>query len=160
MALLITGCATQMDGDSANWETWESLDAGGFTVQAPAGWEYTPEQGIDSILGKFSNGEMTLLFIYGVNTGEFSGNSVYFEDPSAYTVIEESIDGFQAKIYIPAEVGGEKPTVLSIANINHFGPCTEDICVMGQENFEMIGEGLNEEEIDLAIQIFRTVDFK
>lgn len=162
LLLITTGCATQTEsepqiGGSANWIT---LDAGDFTILAPSGWEFIPEMGIDSTVGKFSDNEMTLVFDYGMYTGDFSNNSVYFEDPSAYTFFEEIIDGFEAKIYVPNEANAEKPTVLSIENINEVKPCTEEVCILSQENFEMLGDNLSEEQIDLAIQIFRSVDFK
>src|SRR3989338_1633501 len=92
--------------------------------------------------------------------GDFTNDSVYFEDPSAYTVTEETIDGLEAKIYVPNEASSGKPTVLLIANPKGVEPCTEDVCIMNQENFEMLGDNLNEEELALALQIFRTVDFK
>lgn len=147
------GCETPV-------EPFEVLDAGLFSLLAPEGWTYTPLMGIDSTVGEFSNGEMTLRFDYGMYTGDFTNNSVYFEDPSAYTAIEEIIDGFSAQIYVPTQANSGKPTVLSIMNINDVKPCTEDVCILDQENFEMLGDNLTEEQVELALQIFRTVDFE
>ncbi|MFA6024771.1 MAG: hypothetical protein WC777_06295 [Candidatus Gracilibacteria bacterium] len=154
--LITTGCATQTEADPQG----VILDAGDFTILAPSDWAFIPKMGIDSTVGQFSDGEMTLIFDYGVNAGVYSNNSVYFEDPSAYTVTQEIIDGFEAKIYVPNEANAEKPTVLSIENINDVKPCTEEVCVLNQEDFQMLGDGLNEEQMALALQIFRSVDFK
>ena len=128
---MLAGCSTQ---DVALQE--ERLDAGDFTILAPEDWTFTPLVGTDSTVGQFSNGEMTLSFDYGMHTGDFSRDSVYFEDPSAYTVVEETINGLEAKIYAPNEASSEKPTVLFIAHPKGVGPCTEDICAL-EENFQM-----------------------
>ena len=158
--LVLTGCAAQTDVNDGVDANREILDAGDFTIFAPSDWEFTQEMGTDSIVGKFSDGEMILRFAYGLYTGDFTNDSVYFEDPSAYTVTEETIDGLEAKIYVPNEASSGKPTVLFIANPKGIEPCTEDVCILNQENFEMLGDNLNEEELALALQIFRTVDFK
>lgn len=155
LLLILTGCAAQ----TQEVVDWEILDAGDFTILAPSGWEFTPEMGIDSKVGRFSGDGMTLVWDYGMYSGDFSNNSVYFEDPSAYTVTQETVDGLDAKIYIPNRSGEGKPTVLFIENPKGAEPCTEDVCILDQENFEMLGDNLSEEEVILAIQIFKTVDF-
>lgn len=153
LVLMLAGCSTQ---DVALEEGM--LDAGEFTISAPEGWVYTPLVGMDSIVGEFSNSEMTLRYDYGVHTGDFVNNSVYFEDPSAYTVMEETIHGLSAKIYIPNDTNSDKPTVLFIAHPMGVGPCTEGVCA-SEENFQMLGDDLTVEQVDVALEIFRTVDF-
>lgn len=157
--LLVTGCVPQKEVkpqtgyvDKETYANWQTLDAGDFTIQAPSGWIFTPEMGIDSTIGKFSGDGVTLIFDYGMYSGDFSNNSVYFEDPSAYMITEEIIDELPAKIYVPNDSSVAKPTVLFIEDTN--GP------ISSQENFEMLGDDLNQEQIALAVQIFRTVNFK
>lgn len=139
---------------------WVTLDAGEFTILAPEAWQFMPLMGIDSTVGKFSDGEMTLSFDYGFYTGDFMNNSVYSENPSAYLVEELFINGLAAKIYLPKESGSDKPTVLFVKNPRGMGPCTEGVCGLEQENFEMLGDNLTEEEMSVAVQIFKSVDFK
>ncbi len=158
VAVFLTACATeplqeseeeaQMGyGDNAVYANWDLLDAGDFTVLAPSDWEFTPEMGIDSIVGKFSNNEMALIFSYGIySSGDYLNDSSYLEDASVYTVEQEIIDELEAKIFIPKEEGEGKPLVMSIK--------------MDQKNFEILGEGLNQEQILLALEIFRSVNFK
>lgn len=158
--LVLTGCTAQTDVNDGVNTNWQTLDAGEFQISAPAGWEFIPEMGIDSTVGKFSGGEMTLRFDYGLYSGDFANNSTYFKNPTAYTVTQENINGHEAKIYVPNEVAPDKPTVLFIANPNGVEPCTDEVCVLNQQNFEMLGDNLSEEDLALALQIFRTVDFK
>lgn len=154
LLLILAGCSTQevvlQEG---------RLDAGDFTILALEGWEFTPLVGFDSTVGEFSDGEMTLSFDYGMYAGDFSSNSVFFEDPSAYSVIEETIDGLEAKIYVPNEASSERPTVLFIAHPKGIGPCTEGVCAP-EENFQMLGDNLTQEQVDVTLEIFRSVDFK
>lgn len=165
--ILVVGCGPRLEdtprvgyGDDGLDDKRVTLDAGDFTVMAPTGWVFTPKMGIDSTVGEFSGNGMTLIFDLGMYTGDFTNNSVYFEDPTVYTVTEATIDGLKSKIYVPVVSSGEKPTVLSIENPKGAEPCTEEVCPLNQENFEMLGDSLNEEQVALALEIFRSVDFK
>lgn len=159
--LILASCSTQTVKveTEISTEDWTTLDVGEFQVKAPKGWEYNPQMGIDSKVGEFSGDGMTLMFDYGAFSADFVNNSVYFEDPDAYRVTEETIDGYLSKIYVPVVPESDKPTVLFMGNTNGLGPCTEGVCGNQYVNLEILGDNLSEEEVEIALAIFKTVDF-
>jgi hypothetical protein len=58
---------------------WQKLDAGPFSILAPAGWEFHQLQGIDSFVGEFAGDGVVLTFDFG------RYSSGYFKSMSAVT---------------------------------------------------------------------------
>ena len=78
----------------------QTLDAKTFTINAPAGWRYIPEQGTDSQVGRFTNGTEILAFDFGWYSYNFSQ-----ETATTYTQTPLSIDGRQAFLIRPKKAG-------------------------------------------------------
>ncbi len=121
---------------------WEDLDAYVFTVSAPQGWVYTPEQGIDSTIGTIQGDGITLEFDYGMYSG-FIDNDTDVE----YSITEKTIDGYQAKIAVPTK--GEKGLTIvyfeSAKDGNRFNLYTHD---------------LRSEDQATVLKIFDSIEFK
>jgi hypothetical protein len=79
---------------------WTRLDAGTFSLYAPAGWELHKEQGIDSYVGEVSDGRIVLQFDYGLYS-----NPLDEAKPPKYVITNEEIGSMKAKIVAPQQPG-------------------------------------------------------
>lgn len=125
-------------------EGWKMLDTGSFTVYAPSGWITKADQGIDSYVGTISGDGITLMYDYGMYSGDFANNSEYKE--SDYDVMSTTINGFEAIIYTAKEAG-KGSTVLHV------------VSPRGEGNLNLTAENLSSEQQELVIKIFRTIFF-
>lgn len=123
-------------------ENWALIDVGEFTVQAPAGWTYVPEQGIDSKIGFIEGDGLSLEFDYGMYSGFLDSGT---EDN--YTVVNDTIDGYDAQIATP-KVTGSGLTMVFFERVND------------GDRFNLYGRDLNAEQEKMALQIFQTLQFK
>jgi len=87
-------------------DDWAMIDVGDFTLYAPAAWEYVPEQGIDSMIGKIEGDGISLEFDYGMYSGFLDTGT-----ESNYDIVEDTITGFDAKIATP-KITGEGLTMV------------------------------------------------
>jgi hypothetical protein len=76
---------------------WHLLDAGDFTIYAPANWKFHKLQGIDSYVGEFVGDGVRLEFDYGLYSNSIPAEAT---EPT-YTVTEEKIGGHLARIVSP-----------------------------------------------------------
>ena len=127
---------------------WKQLDAGYFTVYAPATWEFRKMQGIDSYVGEFVGDGVRLEFDYGQYSNPLSDK----KEPT-YVVSEEKVGGRLARIVSP-RVPGKGVTGIYFRDV-------------GDTNGLIAGNGLNIAGLDLsesqqktALTIFRTIRFK
>lgn len=141
-------------GCSVDSPTGIQIDADGFSVHAPVGWEYTSKTGIDSIVGEISGDDMTLTFDYGNNVGLFTQSSEF--SASDYNITQETIDGVDAVIYT-SKINGKGFTILDIKN----PPLDKEANTFGNEDivFEMYAENLSKDQEAIAVQIFRSIKF-
>ena len=123
-------------------EDWAMIDVGDFTLYAPAGWEYVPEQGIDSMIGKIEGDSMSLEFDYGAYSG-FLDNGT----ESNYDIVEDTITGFDAQIATP-KITGEGLTMVFFEQVRD------------GNRFNLYGRDLSAEQEAIALQIFQTIKFK
>ncbi len=73
---------------------WHLLDAGDFTIYAPAKWDFHKLQGIDSYVGEFVGDGVRLKSDYGLYSNSIPAEA---KEP-AYTIVEEKIGGHLARI--------------------------------------------------------------
>jgi len=126
--------------------TWRSADTGPFTVLLPPGWEYRPQQGIDSFIGEFAGDGVQLSFDLGYYTGGPP------QDDPAYATHDETIGGYMAVLYAPNVAQGRTGVYMRVSeSAPPFGYPT----ALG-----ISGEGLTPDEQEIAVQIFRSVRFK
>lgn len=126
--------------------TWRSVDTGPFSVLLPPGWEYRPQQGIDSFVGQFAGDGVVLSFDLG-----FTGGSPLQDDP-AYSAHKETIGGYTAVVYAPTGAQGRTGVSMRVAESSPpFGYPT----ALG-----ISGMVLTPEQQAVALQIFRSVRFK
>lgn len=137
--MLLSGCEKT---EPAIPESWTLIDVGEFTVQAPATWEYIPEQGIDSKIGYIEGDGISLEFDYGMYSG-FIDNGT----ESYYDVVEASIGGFDAQIATP-KVAGEGLTIVFFERVRD------------GSTFNLYGRDLSAEQEAIVLQIFQTIKFK
>lgn len=125
------------------------VDAGSFSIELPAGWKYTPQQGIDSQVGQFTGDGMTLSFDYG-----WYSNSLAEPDDSRYTVTFETVGGREAKIVVPRSAEGETTGI-------YFGNVDDgDDRLGGMVNsLQISGQNLTTAQQQKALPILRTVKF-
>ena len=136
---LFTGC---QPAESPTPEDWTLIDLGEFTVEAPATWEYVPEQGTDSFVGRIEGDGVYLTFDYGAWSGFLDSGT-----EADYKIEEDSIDGFDAKIATPKATGDGLTVILfeQVPNENRLSLSAWD---------------LNAEQEALALEVFQTIKFK
>ncbi|HET7360468.1 MAG TPA: hypothetical protein VFI78_00885 [Salinimicrobium sp.] len=101
--IIATGC-TSNDNEGTELTFPNKLATRNFTVMAPNGWKLIEEQGIDTYIGRITNGNLTIYFDQGflccpdLNSIEKTENTIYLKTLS--------INGTPAKMhkeYIPQE---------------------------------------------------------
>jgi hypothetical protein len=129
--------------EESSTEGWTTADVGGFAIALPPGWEYRPSQGIDSLVGDFVGDGVTLNFDYG-----WYSNSLAEDSDPAYVVTHEIIDGIRAKMVVPGS-----------ATNGTTGVYFEGLGSRGMDRLQISGSGLTDEQQDLVLQMFRTIQF-
>jgi hypothetical protein len=131
-------------GDS----TWHSVDTGPFSVLLPPGWSYEPRQGVDSLVGDFAGDGAALHFDYGWYSGDP-------EDPSqaGQRVHLETIAGRTAKI-----VAGDNYAALHM-QVSPEPPDDPFAGITPVDLITVFGSDLTPAQIDIALQIFRSIRF-
>src|SRR5215470_4957309 len=89
-AISVLVCSSNQLPDSA---AWHKIDAGAFSLLAPAGWEFHQLQGVDSYIGEFTGDGVVLKFDYGL----WSNPLDEAHEPK-YAITKESISGHTARI--------------------------------------------------------------
>lgn len=110
------------------------LNAIPFDITLPDGWNHTPEQGIDTQIGKFEGDNITLYYDYGF----FASSGTLKADPS-YIILKETINGNKAQIGIPNETGNGDVTIAF-------------------QGLRIYGKNLTAEQQQIVLTIFRSVD--
>lgn len=121
---------------------WAKLDAGPFSVFAPAGWKFHQLQGIDSYVGEFVGQGVRLAFDFGQQARGYLKET---KQP-AYAITHESVGGFAAKIVRPATPGH------GITGI-YFRKLS------GGDAFCLWGKDLTALQQELVLKIFETIRF-
>jgi hypothetical protein len=129
--------------ETVSMEGWATADVGGFTISLPPDWEYRPLQGIDSLVGDFAGDGVTMSFDFG-----WYSNSLADDTDPAYNVTYEMIDGENAKIVIP------KATTDGM-----MGVYFEGLGNNGMDRLQISGSGLTDEQQEIVLQMFRTIQF-
>ncbi|MEK9156814.1 MAG: hypothetical protein AAB448_01605 [Patescibacteria group bacterium] len=124
-------------------ENWQFVDTNSFTLSLPPGWEFNALPGIDSYVGEFVGDEVTLGFDYG-----WYSNSLAEDGDTDYVITYEIIGGHSAKLVVPV-VGGSGTT----------GVYFEDLGSNKMDRLQISGENLTTFQQDVALRIFRTLQF-
>ncbi len=95
--ILLLVFASCTDTDSKNWRT---VDLKAFKVDLPPHWKFIPQQGFDSYVGVFSDGQDSLFFDYG-----WYSPVVGEEDPLKHKLAIDTVNGLIASIVIPIVEG-------------------------------------------------------
>ncbi|MBP6911722.1 MAG: hypothetical protein KBB88_00785 [Candidatus Pacebacteria bacterium] len=119
--------------------TWLPVETEKFSVYLPYGWKFEELQGVDSYVGRFTNGITTFTFDYG----RYSTHIIR-EGDERYTTIYETIDRKNAELVRPKTTTG---TITGVY-IDH-----------GDEDLTITGNSLSTANQDLLFNIARTVDF-
>ncbi len=142
LSLLVIGCTSAPPQPTA--EKWVELTADGFTIEAPKGWTYVKQQGIDSLCGAFFGDGMTLeydLGMYSPSLSKYEGSRAAEDeiiDGRQARVVMDRAEGF-AGVYIPEATKGRR----------------------GEVNLTVYSEHqLTLTQMYLALKIFRTIKFK
>lgn len=89
--------------------TWsDSQQDGPFSVLAPPGWEFIPGAGLDSLVGTFTNGTVSIDFDYGSASSNPIQYQYHLTDPDYFPEHEywiEVIDGKPFTMYRPVDSG-------------------------------------------------------
>ena len=139
--LLTVGCPSLSARAEALDDGWLKLEAGAFSLYAPAGWEFREKLGVDSYVGEFSGDGIVLKFDYGRYSNDLR-DAVELK----YVVTEEKIGGHKAKIVYPRTSG---PGITGIYFSKIVG--SDKLCLWGQD--------LTESQRELALKIFKTIQF-
>jgi hypothetical protein len=126
---------TQTPGD------WHELDAGAFSLFAPAGWEFHQLQGVDSYVGEFVGDGVKLRFDFGGYS-----NSLKEEKKPAYVVTDKSIGGHRARIVSP-RTPGHGITGVYFRNVGDSNALT------------VFRHDLTSTQQELVLKIFETLQF-
>ena len=141
LVFFVTGSAKQ-NGVTKLPESWKQLDAGYFTVYAPATWAFRKMQGIDSDVGAFVGDGTLLEFDYGHYSNPLSG-----EKEPTYVVSEEKVGGRPARIVSP-RIPGHGVTGIYFPDV-------------GETNaLNISARDLSESQQKTALTIFRTIRFR
>src|ERR1700742_4140019 len=93
---LVVGCLALAGRAMPHDDGWKKLNAGGFSIYVPPGWEFHMKRGGDSYLGDFSGDAIVLRFDFG----RYSDDLREATEPK-YAVTQEKIDGRDTKIVFP-----------------------------------------------------------
>lgn len=153
--LLLTACAmAQSDKSSAVdiascegvapaiTACWHKLDAGPFSILAPAGWEFHQLQGIDSFVGEFTGGAVVLTFDFG----RYSSGYFKKDKAPAYLIAKKHVGSHAAKVVSPRTPGHGTTGAYfpKVAGRN-------SLCIWGKE--------LSATQQELVLKMFETIRF-
>lgn len=136
-------CPPQHDDTSvSSQDSWRKLDAGPFSIFAPAGWEFHQRQGIDTYVGEFVGNGVALSFDFG------QAASGYLKEtrPPVYVISHEFIGGYAAKIARSRTPGHGITGVFFEKLADH-----DAFCLWGKD--------LTATQQELALKIFQTIRF-
>lgn len=142
-----------------NWFTLNAnlLDEGDFTLLTPSEWKFEQGIGIDSQVGTISGDGITLIFAYGV----FTGNPIDATESGDKLVAQnEVIDGRDAVILTP-KITGDGEVALYFESPYGDGNTllSDSTYILDEEHFLLVGENLTAEQEATVLQIFRTIQF-
>jgi hypothetical protein len=120
---------------------WLKLDAGAFSLYAPAGWEFHKKQGVDTYVGEFSGDGIVLRFDYGMYSDDLRDAL----EPK-YVITQEKIGGRNSKIVYP------RTSTQGVTGI-YFSK------VVGENRLCLWAQDLPESQRGLALKVFRTILF-
>jgi hypothetical protein len=151
-SLSTTGCSSGYNNAAKPPDGWVKVEAGAFLIYAPPGWELHKRQGIDSYVGEFAGDGVVLSFDFG----EYSNSLEEFHEPT-YVVTQEFIGGYKARIVSPRTPGHGVtgiyfPRVTGSGSHRVLGHRPNSLCLNGQD--------LTDTQQELALKIFRTIQFK
>jgi hypothetical protein len=138
-------------------EDWQReaarLDAPTFTLMLPASWNIAEQRGIDSLVGKFGGDGMTIFYDFGFLMGTPSGSE---SDPNSeryvpHQIWEESVGELSFELSRPLDPGASGSTG---AFIQHTLPGEE------RRGVSIYGLALTPEQQEIALAIFRTIEFE
>lgn len=120
---------------------WLKVDAGPFSIFAPSGWEFHQLEGVDSFVGEFAGGGVTLTFDFGRYSSPLKK-----EKKPEYVVVHKSIGGFRARVVSP-RTPGHGITGVYFRNVGHSNALT------------LWGKDLTSNQQELVLKIFETLRF-
>lgn len=120
---------------------WVKLDAGPFSIMAPAGWEFHQLQGVDSYVGEFVGDGVALTFDFG----RYSDDLKEAKEP-AYVIAKKRIGGLHAKTVSPRTPGHGITGIYFHRISGHDGLC-------------LWGKDLSATQEELVLKIFETIRF-
>jgi hypothetical protein len=123
---------------------WHKLDAGSFSIYAPAGWEFRTTPSVDSFTGRFEGDGVRLGFVFGLFAESVSDS----QQGPTYLVSDESIGGLPAKLQRPRTPGRGRTAI--------YFPRVRG----SEENFYLCGQDLTTIQQKLVLEIFRTIRFE
>ncbi len=134
---IIYQCTSCQDKSAGQFIT---IDFGGFTLVAPAGWNKLEIRGIDSYVGGLSNGIDTLIFDFGDYSYDFRD-----ENPDKQLFAVDTVNGKIVSMTKPRKAGDGTIGIY----INH---------AYDDSHFNLIGSGIHDEQT--VFEIFRSIRFK
>ena len=146
---LASGGTGNDDEDVADeWELVEASDwtGGVFSLRLPPGWQLNELQGSDSYVGEIVGGGARL----GFDFGWYSSSLVEDDDPQ-YIVTYEEIGGLRAKLVLPRGEGEGLMTGV------YFEDFDSDLDISSLNRLQMSGLGLNPDQRETALAIFRSI---
>lgn len=133
----IVGCSFG-DKPPASWQT---IDAGTFSLFAPAGWRLQKLQGFDSHVGEFIGDGMALNFDFGRWSNSLD------ETQESYVIAYQVVGGLRAKL-VSSRTPGRGLTGIYFRDVD----LEDSLCLYGND--------LGEKQQQMALRIFRTIRFK
>jgi hypothetical protein len=121
---------------------WHKVDAGPFSIVAPAGWEFHQLEGVDSFVGEFVGDGVVLTFDFG----EYSNGYLKKVKKPAYVIAHESIGGFPAKV-VSSRTPGHGVTGVYFRNVGN------------SNGLYLWGKDLTSAQQELILKIFETIRF-
>ena len=138
ITLALLGCKSQVEKPN------KLVDTGRFEIEVPHNWKFTPLQGMDSFVGKFTANKLYLDF----DCSEMGyANSIVPNDDPDYQIQNEKVGRYQRKLVRP--LPGKKGST---------GVYFSDS--KSTFNFNLVGRDLSPENQELAIKAFKTIKFK
>ncbi len=139
------------DDDPSLADQWKLTEAsgwpGGFSLRLPQGWQLNELDGIDSYVGEIIGGGGRLTFDFG-----WYSSSLVDDDDPKHIVTYEEIGGRQAKLVRPRDDGS-----LLITGVYFEDFDGNNLDVPSQNRLQISGEGLNPDQQETALAIFRTI---
>ena len=129
----------QQRGDAESG--WERVDAGPFSILAPAGWKFHQLAGVDSFVGEFVGDGIMLKFDFGAHS-----NPLKEEKKPAYVVAHMSIAGRRARI-VSSRTPGHGITGVYFRNVGDSNALT------------LFAHDLTSTQQELVLKVFETLRF-